>query len=73
VEEALEWIKRHDSWLPTVYRDDGLVVGYGKSPQRYQLNVEVWQILIGGKKPTALPGSNNESIKTSWDKGTRVS
>ncbi|MCC6486470.1 MAG: hypothetical protein IT364_03145 [Candidatus Hydrogenedentes bacterium] len=67
VEEAVQWIKRQDRWLPTVYRDDGLVVGYGKSPQRYQLNVYVWQILIGGKKPTTLPGSNNQAIKTSWD------
>lgn len=68
VEEAVQWIKRQDRWLPTVYRDDGLMVGYGKSPQRYQLNVDVSQIFIGGKKPTTLPGSDNQAIKTSWDK-----
>lgn len=76
-----------------VYRNDGLVVVWGKVPGRWQLHVEVWQIYlgaqeapqsrppvetsdptwpayegfyypfyIGGKKPTELPGSQNEKI-----------
>jgi hypothetical protein len=61
VEEALKWIKERD-WMPFVYRDDGLMVGWGKTLPRKQLNVEVWQILIDGKKPKRLPGSQDGKI-----------
>ena len=45
-----------------VYRDDGLAVALGLAPSRGQINVEVWQILIDGQKPTHMPGSINEAI-----------
>jgi hypothetical protein len=61
VDEAVEWI-RSRAWMPYVYRDDGLVVGWEKTLPRKQLNVDVWQILVNGKKPTHLPGSQNEKI-----------
>ncbi|MGI8924157.1 MAG: ankyrin repeat domain-containing protein [Fimbriimonadales bacterium] len=61
VAEALKWI-REQSWQRHVHRDDGLFVGWGKVPERNQLNVEVWQIYVKGKKPTRLPGSNNKAI-----------
>ena len=61
VEEALKWIKERNCW-PFVYRDDGLMVGWNKNLPRKQLNVEVWQILIDGKKPKRLPGSYNDKI-----------
>jgi hypothetical protein len=60
-EEALKWI-RSRTWIPYVYRDDGLVVGWNKTLARRQLDVEVWQILVSGKKPTRLPGSQNDKI-----------
>ncbi len=60
-EEAMKWIKSRD-WIPFVYRDDGLMVGWGKTLPRKQLNVEVWQILIDGKKPERLTGSQNDKI-----------
>ena len=65
--DALEWINKQKGWCPTVYRDDGLVVCYGHVLQRKQMNIEVTQIYINGKKPTKLPGSSNDSINTSWD------
>lgn len=61
VDEAMAWLKDR-SWMPFVYRDDGLVVGWGKVLPRRQLNVEVWQILVDGKKPDRLPGSRNGAI-----------
>ncbi len=61
VEEATEWIKKRN-WMAYVYRDDGLVVGWHKNLARKQLNVEVWQILIDGKKPKGLPGSHDDRI-----------
>jgi hypothetical protein len=60
-EEAMEWI-RSRTWMPYVYRDDGLVVGWNKTLPRKQLDVEVWQIFVNGKKPSRLPGSQNDKI-----------
>ena len=60
-----------DAWLTKrlareqmsfVWTDDGLLVGWGKNLSRKQLNVEVWQIFIGGAKPTKLKDSNNSAI-----------
>ena len=48
--------------MPFVYRDDGLMVGWDKNLPRKQLGVEVWQILIDGKKPKRLPGSQDDKI-----------
>ncbi len=61
VEEAMSWIKKQDS-MPFVYRNDGLMVGWDKVLKRKQLNVEVYQILIGGRKPKGLPGSHDDKI-----------
>jgi hypothetical protein len=61
VEEAVKWIKERDQ-MPFVYRDDGLMVGWNKFPDGKQLFVEVWQILIDGKKPKRLPGSRDDGI-----------
>lgn len=64
VEETLAWISEQKRWMPFVYRNDGLVVGWRKVPPRKQLNVEVWQIYINGEKPMALPGSEDDKIIT---------
>ena len=42
-----------------VYNMKGLLVAHSKVTQRYQLNVEILQILINGNIPAALPGSSN--------------
>lgn len=60
-DEAMAWI-RSRNWMPYVYRDDGLMVGWAKNLSRKQLNVEAWQILVDGKKPARLPGSEDEKI-----------
>jgi hypothetical protein len=61
VREALEWIQLayHKD---CVYRDDGLMVWWARTLERKQLNVEVWQMYIDGRKPTLLPGSQNDRI-----------
>jgi ankyrin repeat protein len=61
VEEVMKWIKEPERMSP-VYRDDGLMVGWYKDLPRKMLRVHVWQILINGKKPTRLPGSQNDKI-----------
>jgi hypothetical protein len=47
-EEALAWLKLGYN-QDCVYTSDGLVVCFSKTPERKQLNVELWQIYIGGK------------------------
>jgi ankyrin repeat protein len=61
VEEVVKWIKEPERMKP-VYRDDGLMVEWFKDLPRKMLDVHVWQILINGKKPTRLPGSQNDKI-----------
>jgi Ankyrin repeats (3 copies)/Ankyrin repeat len=61
VDEAMKWIKEPDR-MPSVYRNDGLMVGWDKNLPGKQLVVEVWQILIDGKKPKRLPGSQDDKI-----------
>jgi hypothetical protein len=61
--EALEWLRKQPKWLPLVFRNDGLVVGWRRYLPRKQLNVDVWQIYIAGKKPAKLPGSQDDKIK----------
>ena len=57
----MAWIKEPER-ASFVYRGDGLMVGWGKTADPKQLTVEVWQILIDGKKPTRLPGSQDDKI-----------
>lgn len=64
-DEALKWIRKR-TYMRYVYRDDGLVVGWSKTLPRKQLNVEVWQILVDGKKPARLWGSENEKVVVTY-------
>jgi hypothetical protein len=64
--EAADWIEERQKlqrMMSYVWRRDGLVVGWGKVAERKQLNVEVWQVYIDGKKPSDLPNSTDQKIK----------
>ncbi len=62
--EALAWLKKDTTnYHPIVWNNEGLVVGWSKTLPRRQLNVDVWQIYINGKKPTALRGANDKAIE----------
>ncbi len=60
---AMKWINEKAKELPIVYRNDGLLIGFGKNLCRKTINVEVWQIYINGKKPTKLAGSQDAKIR----------
>ncbi|MEP6662837.1 MAG: hypothetical protein ABJC04_04135, partial [Verrucomicrobiota bacterium] len=62
LDAALEWIGKPWHQSVAIYRDDGLFVLFGKIPQRYQINVDVFQIFIKDQKPKSLPGSQNNKI-----------
>ena len=64
VEQAVDWIDKW-VWMPRVYTHDGLVVGWAKVPEREQLNVDVWQILVNGQKPSTMPGATDSAIRVS--------
>ncbi|RYD26563.1 MAG: hypothetical protein EOP87_22555 [Verrucomicrobiaceae bacterium] len=61
--EAQAWIKVQKGYYPLAYRNDGLMVAFGKVPARKQINVEVWQIFISGKKPVKLEGADDSAIR----------
>lgn len=64
-EHAAEiWISRRkliDSFQ-TVWANDGIFIQWGLSPERNQLNVELEQLCIRGKKPLKLKGAADLSI-----------
>lgn len=65
VDAALEWVQQRSKAIPYVYRNDGLAVAWQTViPERKQLNVYVWQLLVAGKKPTALVGATDAAITT---------
>jgi hypothetical protein len=65
VASALEWLRTRGKWMPFAYRNDGLVVGWRTVvPDRKQLNVDVWQLLVAGQKPMALEGATDTAITT---------
>lgn len=59
VESALKWLKWKSS---CIYRDDGLVVCHSKYLEK--LNVDIWQIYIGGKVPSKFQESAIDSINS---------
>lgn len=46
-----------------VYTSDGLVVGFGRTPSRKQINIDLYQFLVRGKKPDSLPGAKPDQIR----------
>jgi hypothetical protein len=59
------WLTHGEFYLDYVYRNDGLLVGYslghdsGMSPK---INVDLYRICIGGKRPEKLPGANDAAL-----------
>jgi hypothetical protein len=62
LEEVARWIRQQSERIPTVYRNDGLLVSCAMDPAKNQLTVEIWQILIGMIKPSSLPGGDDTNI-----------
>jgi len=61
--DFLKWEK--ESWVELVYNDEGYAGGWSISPNREQLNVDIWRIFINGKAPRHLPGAKNSEIRVS--------
>lgn len=61
MDEALTWLKKQE-YPSLIYRNDGLAVGWSKNLPRRQLSVSVWQIFIDDKKPTQIPGAQDDRV-----------
>jgi hypothetical protein len=61
------WIARYKRMSPagTVWTNDGLLIQWELRPERYQLNVSVWQLCVGGNKPVQLLGATDQAISVS--------
>lgn len=46
-----------------VYTNDGLVIGFGRSPARRQINIDLFQFLLRGQKPSTLAGARPSNIR----------
>lgn len=63
IDDFLAWIKRaRSTGIDYVYTNEGLVIGFGKFSARKQVNIDVWQVMIDGRKPVSLPGSRNDLV-----------
>ncbi|MBS2005760.1 MAG: hypothetical protein JST01_01885 [Cyanobacteria bacterium SZAS TMP-1] len=62
-DQALEWLRKEKGeGLPFVYRNDGLVILWSKHIEPDTLAVMVYQLLINGRKPTDLPGAEDNKV-----------
>jgi hypothetical protein len=52
-----------------VYTGDGLMVGFGRVPERHQIDVTIHQLLVDGRKPTGLCGARSERVRLDGAKG----
>lgn len=55
--------------LDWVYTSDGLVVGFGRTPSRKQINIDLFQLLVRGQKPSGLAGARPEQIRLIQSEG----
>lgn len=60
--DATNWLTNIQPLKNCAYTDTGLVVAWEKTPERKQINVDVWQLMISREKPKFLPGSLNQQI-----------
>ena len=61
-EEAKAALLESSAYMDWVYTPDGLVVGFGQTPSRKQINFDLFQFLVRGQKPINLPGSRTDNI-----------
>ena len=61
-DRAYAFINESSAEVDFVYTSDGLAIGFDRVPARHQVNIDLWQILVKGKKPAGLVGAHNDSI-----------
>ena len=46
-----------------VYTNDGLVIGFGRTPVRKQINIDLFQFLLLRQKQGAIAGARPDNIR----------
>ncbi len=62
LEEALEYLHQGSAIQKWVYNDEGYVVGYFESPERDQINIDLYRYYINGKPALNMPGYDNSKV-----------
>lgn len=63
---AERWIARYrKSYANVVWTNDGLLVAWDIRPERGQLNVDVYQLCVRGKRPGQLAGARDDAVSVS--------
>jgi hypothetical protein len=60
-----KYLDEYKAEMGAVYTNDGLVVGFSRNPERDQINVDVWQLEVNGKKPSTLKGADDSRVRLS--------
>jgi hypothetical protein len=63
LDQVQAFLMQSKDYMDWVYSEDGLVVGFGRNSARRQINIDLWQILLNGKKPESLTGTGRERIR----------
>ena len=61
-DQIYAFLRQSSDYMDWVYTNNGLVVGFGRTPSRKQINIDLWQILLRGQKPNGLIGAKPEDI-----------
>ena len=61
-DQIYAFLRQSSDYMDWVYTNNGLVVGFGRTPSRRQINIDLWQILLRGQKPNGLIGAKPEDI-----------
>lgn len=61
--EMYQYLYQGGGIMDWVYSSDGLVVGFGRSPSRQAIDIDLFQILLNGKRPTNLRGASQTAIR----------
>lgn len=60
---ARTWIEHYSKSFNTVWTNTGLLFSWNISPDRKQLNVNVWMVCINGRRPTHLAGATDAALE----------
>jgi hypothetical protein len=64
---AETWLARYAEPSASVWTNDGLLVRWDITKEREQINVDLWQICIHGRRPIKLPGAHDQAITVTTD------
>jgi hypothetical protein len=69
IDEVLAFVRKYKEHTSPkqalVYNNQGLFIYWAFEPQRNQINVDVWQLMVNGKKTYQIDGAKDDAIVVS--------